>query len=157
MLLASANQTDRSASDFPVSASLVSKPVLESKLLETLLHALNPTAASAESGEPVNDTIPHGRKLNVLIVEDNATNRRITRTYLEAWGHTVVAAHDGTEAIASFSEGIFDLVLMDLQMPRMDGIAATASIRQMETNGSRVPILALTANVLKGKKINPIP
>ena len=150
VLLASANQTDRSASDFPVSASLVSKPVLESKLLETLLHALNPTAASAESGEPVNDTIPHGRKLNVLIVEDNATNRRITRTYLEAWGHTVVAAHDGTEAIASFSEGIFDLVLMDLQMPRMDGIAATASIRQMETNGSRVPILALTANVLKG-------
>ena len=150
VLLASANQTDRSASDFPVSASLVSKPVLESKLFETLLHALNPTAASAESGEPVNDTIPHGRKLNVLIVEDNATNRRITRTYLEAWGHTVVAAHDGTEAIASFSEGIFDLVLMDLQMPRMDGIAATASIRQMETNGSRVPILALTANVLKG-------
>ena len=150
VLLTSANQTDHSAAAFPSSASLLKKPVRESKLLEILLHALNPAAANAASGEPAADAIPHGRRLNVLIVEDNATNRRITRTYLEAWGHSVVAAHDGTEAIRCFSAGKFDLVLMDLQMPRMDGIAATASIRQIEANGARVPILALTANVLKG-------
>ena len=150
VLLTSANQTDHSTTAFPPSSLLLTKPVRESKLLETLLLALNPAATIAESGHPSADAIPHGRKLNVLIAEDNATNRRITRTYLEAWGHTVVAAHDGNEAIRCFPDGKFDLVLMDLQMPRMDGIAATASIRQMETNGMRVPILALTANVLKG-------
>ena len=150
VLLTSASQADHSAGTFPSCASLLTKPVRESRLLETLLHALNPGAVNVESGEPAANPIPHGRRLNVMIVEDNATNRRITRTYLEAWGHSVVAAHDGTEAIRCFSEGKFDLVLMDLQMPRMDGIAATASIRQMEGSGVRVPILALTANVLKG-------
>jgi CheY-like chemotaxis protein len=150
ILLTSANQTDHSSIAFPGSAALLTKPVREAKLIETLLHPPNPAAESAEPGHSATDATPHGRRLNVLIVEDNATNRRITRTYLEAWGHTVVAAHDGTEAIRCFSDGKFDLVLMDLQMPRMDGIAATASIRQMETSGARVPILALTANVLKG-------
>ena len=150
ILLTSANQTDHSTSAFPASAALFTKPVREAKLIETLLQALNPGAKSTEPGQPATHATPHGRRLNVLIVEDNATNRRITRTYLEAWGHTVVAAHDGTEAIRSFSAGKFDLVLMDLQMPRMDGIAATASIRQIEASGARVPILALTANVLKG-------
>ncbi|MEO6741593.1 MAG: response regulator [Chthoniobacteraceae bacterium] len=150
VLLTPASQADHSAGKFPSSASLLTKPVRESKLLETLLHALNPGAVNVESGAPTANPIPHGRRLNVMIVEDNATNRRITRTYLEAWGHTVVAAHDGNEAIRCFSEGRFDLILMDLQMPRMDGIAATASIRQMEASGTRVPILALTANVLKG-------
>ncbi len=150
VLLTSANQTDHTGAEFPASATLLTKPVREGKMLETLLRALNPASERIEAGEAAVEASPHGRRLNVLIVEDNATNRRITRTYLEAWGHTVVAAHDGTEAIRRFSDGKFDLVLMDLQMPRMDGIAASASIRQMETSGARVPILALTANVLKG-------
>ena len=151
VLLTSANRTDLSALALPSGASLVSKPVRESKLLETLLRALEPGGGNAtELTHPDATPIPHGRRLNVLIVEDNATNRRIIRTYLEAWGHTVVAAHDGTDAVRFFAAEKFDLVLMDLQMPRMDGIAATASIRQMEASGCRVPIVALTANVLKG-------
>ena len=150
ILLTSANQTNLSSPAFPIFAALLTKPVREAKLIELLLHPPNPGADSAEPGQAATDAKQHGRRLNVLIVEDNATNRRITRTYLEAWGHTVVAAHDGTEAVRCFSDGKFDLVLMDLQMPRMDGIAATASIRQIEASGARVPILALTANVLKG-------
>jgi signal transduction histidine kinase/DNA-binding response OmpR family regulator/HPt (histidine-containing phosphotransfer) domain-containing protein len=150
VLLTSANQTDAPALTPGASASMICKPVREVKLLGTLLHALDPIAANPERGHSAADTVPHGRKLEVLIVEDNATNRRITRTYLEAWGHTVTAAHDGPEAVRVFAEKKFDLVLMDLQMPRMDGIAATASIRQMEAAGARVPIIALTANVLKG-------
>ena len=148
VLLASASRTDLPA--LPAFTSLISIPIREAKLLEALLRPRGHSVANSETGHPGAQTIPHGRKLNILIVEDNATNRRITRTYLEAWGHTVVAAHDGTDAIRSFPEGKFDLVLMDLQMPRMDGIAATASIRQMEASGERVPIIALTANVLKG-------
>ena len=151
VLLTSANRTDLSTLALPSAASLVSKPVRESKLLETLLRALEPGGGDAtERTHPDAFTLPHGRRLNVLIVEDNATNRRIIRTYLEAWGHTVVAAHDGTDAVRFFAAEKFDLVLMDLQMPRMDGIAATASIRQMEASGCRVAIVALTANVLKG-------
>ncbi len=153
ILLTSANHTDLSAASLPPAASTISKPIRESKLLATLLHALNPSASNAvgaDGSQHAPNANPHGRRLNILIVEDNATNRRITRTYLEEWGHTVVAAHDGTDAVRVFSAGKFDLVLMDLQMPRMDGIAATASIRQMEEAGTRVPIIALTANVLKG-------
>ncbi len=150
VLLTSANHADGSAPSPGPSASMLCKPIREMKLLGTLLHALDPSVENGEPGLPVPDAVPHGRKLHILIAEDNATNRRITRTYLEAWGHTVTAAHDGIEAVRCFSEGKFDLVLMDLQMPRMDGIAATASIRQHEAVGSRVPIIALTANVLKG-------
>ena len=150
VLFTSASRTDLST--LALSASLVSKPIRESKLRETLLRAAESCSASDTATTPGAQTIPHGRKLNILIVEDNATNRRITRTYLEGWGHTVVAAHDGTDAVSCFSEEKFDLVLMDLQMPRMDGIAATASIRQMEASGTRVPIIALTANVLKGAR-----
>ena len=150
VLLTSANQTDISTLALRPSTSIISKPVRESKLLEVLLHALNPDAANATSPDARPNDTPHGRKLSVLIVEDNATNRRINRTYLEAWGHTVTTANDGTDAIRCFATDRFDLILMDLQMPRMDGIAATATIRQMETSGTRVPIIALTANVLKG-------
>ncbi len=149
VLLTSANYTALSTATSPA-GSTISKPIRESKLLATLRQALNPAAASAEGNAPAPNENPHGRRLNILIVEDNATNRRITRTYLEEWGHTVVAAHDGTDAVRAFSAEKFDLVLMDLQMPRMDGIAATASIRQMEAAGTRVPIIALTANALKG-------
>ncbi len=151
VLLTSANRTDVSTLALPSSAALVSKPVREGKLLETLRRALEPGGADAtDRAHPDAITIPHGRILNVLIVEDNATNRRIIRTYLEAWGHRVIAAHDGADAVRSFAAEKFNLVLMDLQMPRMDGIAATASIRQNEASSSRVPIIALTANVLKG-------
>ncbi len=150
ILLTSSGWTDFSALMLPPGTSLISKPVRENKLIEALLRATEPVSVNAESAHTDAAPIPHGRRLNILIVEDNATNRRITRTYLEAWGHTVVAAHNGAEAIRSFSAETFDLVLMDLQMPRMDGIAATVSIRQMETKGTRIPIIALTANVLKG-------
>jgi CheY-like chemotaxis protein/HPt (histidine-containing phosphotransfer) domain-containing protein len=95
---------------------------------------------------------PHGRRLRVLVAEDNATNQRIVRTHLEAWRHLVVCANDGEEAVGLFREQSFDLVFMDMQMPKMDGIAATKLIREMEKDGNHVPIVALTANVLKGAR-----
>jgi signal transduction histidine kinase/CheY-like chemotaxis protein len=129
----------------------ITKPVREAKLRDALLRAANAgSGAAAVPGMASAGGSPHGHRLKILIAEDNATNRRIIRTYLEAWGHTVVAAKDGPDAVRAFAEGGFHLVLMDLQMPRMDGIAATASIRQSEGHTARVPIIALTANVLKG-------
>ena len=86
----------------------------------------------------------------MLVAEDNSTNQRIVRTHLESWGHIVMTADDGVEAVEAFAKQDFDLIFMDLQMPRMDGIAAAVTIRQREKAGQHIPIIALTANVLKG-------
>jgi signal transduction histidine kinase/CheY-like chemotaxis protein/HPt (histidine-containing phosphotransfer) domain-containing protein len=151
ILLVSAGRAGDDLAQFPAGATLLAKPVRGCKLHEILDAALLPGGQLLQPQLPDGKgSSAHGRALRVLIAEDNATNRRIVRTHLEAWGHSVVAATDGTEAVTLFARERFDLVLMDLQMPRMDGIAATACIRQGEKPGTRVPILALTANVLKG-------
>jgi CheY-like chemotaxis protein len=95
---------------------------------------------------------PHGRRLRILVAEDNSTNRRIVSSHLRNWGHEVHLSCDGEEAVAKFDCLPFDLILMDLQMPRLDGTAATRVIREHEKAKKlrRTPIIALTANVLKG-------
>jgi CheY-like chemotaxis protein len=87
--------------------------------------------------------------LRVLLAEDNMVNRRLVTRMLEKRGHTVAAVEDGREAVAAFDTAKFDLALMDLQMPIMDGLEATAAIREREkTTGARLPIIALTAHSL---------
>ncbi len=95
------------------------------------------------TGEPDATPTLTGR---VLIVDDNATNRTVARTLVELFGCTVETADDGVEAVRSVSHGRFDAVLMDINMPRMDGLAATRAIRDLPSPMSRVPIIALTAN-----------
>jgi PAS domain S-box-containing protein len=98
---------------------------------------------------------PHGesRSLCVLVAEDNAVNRRLLVTMLEKHGHSVAVAHDGREALDRFAERRFDLILMDVQMPEMDGLVATVAIRQQESpSGRHVPIVALTAHAMTGDR-----
>lgn len=150
VLLLSAARRDEVPASLKVFAQLI-KPARARKLRLALENALLPQRAPAPvPAAPISSEVPHGRRLRVLVAEDNATNQRIVRTHLEAWGHVVVGANDGSEAIERLSHEAFDLIFMDLQMPRMDGIAATQAIRKKETGDEHIPIVALTANVLKG-------
>ena len=95
-----------------------------------------------------------GRRLNVLIVEDNAVNQLVIDELLRGFGHTTVLAENGQMALDRVAEGNIDLVLMDCQMPVMDGFEATRRLRELEAgqNLPRLPIIAVTANAIKGDR-----
>jgi signal transduction histidine kinase/CheY-like chemotaxis protein len=93
------------------------------------------------------------KKLRVLLVEDNAVNQKIASRFLEREGHHVTLAADGRQALAAIAGENFDVVLMDVQMPEMDGFEATAAIRAQERNtGERLPIIAMTAHAMAGDR-----
>ncbi len=133
--------------------TFVSKPVRRADLRAALLRALGlssgPAAAAATGSQPLEDG--PGPPLRILLAEDNLVNQHLARKLLQRRGHDVAVAADGHEAVALFDQQPFDVVLMDVQMPGMDGFEATAAIRarQAET-GRRVPVIALTAHAMKG-------
>jgi signal transduction histidine kinase/CheY-like chemotaxis protein len=93
------------------------------------------------------------RTLRILVAEDNKVNQRLVLRLLEKAGHSAELANNGREAVAMLDQGVFDVVLMDLQMPELGGIEATAVIREHEKRtGARVPIYALTAHAMKGDR-----
>jgi CheY-like chemotaxis protein len=93
------------------------------------------------------------RPLRILLAEDHAVNRRLAQRLLEKQGHTVIPAEDGRQALAVLAREAIDLVLMDVQMPFMDGLEATRAIREREKAGaSRIPIIALTAHAMTGDR-----
>jgi len=130
-----------------ISAStLVSKPVHRDALHEALAAAIGaPWAADAKAAQPSATTEAIGGG-HVLLVEDEPVNAAVAQGYLSALGCTSVWVEEGPEAIARSSAERFDLILMDLSMPIMDGFATAALIRQREGAGRRVPIVALTAH-----------
>jgi len=95
-------------------------------------------------------SLPPEKALRILLVEDNRVNQKLAVRMLEKRGHNVVLAENGQRALDLFAESSFDLILMDVQMPGMDGLEATAQIRAQEKfAGGHVPIIALTAHALK--------
>ena len=136
-------------------ASYLTKPVRQSLLLEAVLSVL---AISKRAIVPpvvvkrqtINDA---HRPLNVLVAEDNAVNRMLVTALLTKRGHTVRTASNGREALVAVNDAEFDIVLMDVQMPEMDGLEATAAIRELEgVTGAHVQIIALTAHAMKGDR-----
>jgi PAS domain S-box-containing protein len=111
----------------------------------------NEAAEPAPYREKEERMIPRG--FRILLAEDNPVNERLARRLLEKRGHVVVVAANGREALARLDEGSFDVVLMDVQMPQMDGLEATAAIRARErVSGRHLPIIAMTAHAMKGDR-----
>ncbi len=140
-------------------AAVLTKPVKQSELASAILKALDGSqeCAAAESiacGRIESSGVPRkSGALSILLVEDNATNRLLAETLLEKKGHSVMTAHNGKEALAVLAERSFHVVLMDVQMPEMDGFEATTHIRARErTTGKHVPIVAMTAHAMKGDR-----
>ncbi len=133
----------------------LTKPIKQSTLLDSIVKAF---AIESQMGDelvqnpapPIDGT---RRKLHILVAEDNPINQRLVTGLLAKRGHTTESAQDGRQAVAWLDNETFDLVLMDVQMPGMDGFEATAAIRDKERSGeARLPIVAMTANAMKGDR-----
>jgi PAS domain S-box-containing protein len=131
----------------------MTKPVIASELLNEMLHQFG-RFTTAKLPQPPNATPPwQVQPRRVLLVEDNEINRRVAVGMMRSRGHQVVIAENGQEAVNALAEQEFDVVLMDMQMPVMDGYEATAEIRKREhQTGGHIPIVAMTAEALKGDR-----
>lgn len=154
IVLSSAGNTEGSARCRTLGiAHCLIKPVKQSELLDSIVATLG--VATAE--EPVPQASPQRRDyvapLRVLLAEDGLVNQKVAVSLLEQRGHEVTVANNGQEALVALDGGAFDVVLMDVQMPTMDGFEATARIRQKEAGtGRHIPIIAMTAHAMKGDR-----
>ena len=142
-------RTDRAAID-----DYLIKPVGQTALLHTLRSVIGEHGGEDRTpAAPVQAPTRAARALDVLVAEDNPVNRRLAQHLLERRGHVAHFVENGREALAALEQRDFDLVLMDLQMPEMDGFETTAAIRASERGGTRtLPIVALTAHAMQGDR-----
>ncbi len=143
-------------------AAYVVKPVTPSELWDAMMTALGRGGSvSREAVKPEQGTngasasifIPGGRRYRILLAEDNPINQMLAVRLLEQEGHSVTVAGNGLQALAVLEQAPFDLALMDIQMPEMDGFETTAAIREQERATERhLPIIALTAHAMKGDR-----
>jgi two-component system sensor histidine kinase/response regulator len=162
MMLTSAGHRGDAArcKELGVSAYLL-KPIRQSELREAIARVLGakqrPGVIPLVTRFSLHDARDSADVLRVLVVEDNPVNQRLATRLLEKRGHRVVLAANGREAVDAIEREAFDLVLMDVQMPEMDGLEATAVIRQREQTTQRhQPIIALTAHAMKGDQLRCI-
>ncbi len=132
----------------------LTKPIRRQELLSTMLSALHAAPSEFSGPTPTRQTVGLPKqKLRVLLTEDNFVNQRLAVRLLEKRGHTIVIANNGSEAIAALNRQAFDVLLMDVQMPDMDGFEATKIVRGLERErGGHIPIIAMTALAMKGDR-----
>jgi CheY-like chemotaxis protein len=142
-------------------AVCLTKPIRQSDLLDAIASVFGLPVLREEPQEAPGEPPAAGirRPLHILLAEDNAVNQRLAVRMLEKRGHSVVVANNGDEALAAWQMERFDLILMDVQMPEMDGFEATAAIREAERQygnqsgtAAHVPIVALTAHAMMGDR-----
>jgi two-component system sensor histidine kinase/response regulator len=174
VMLTSPSRPHEAARCRDLNVAHATRPVLPAQLAEAVRAALGaspgaqltrmPTTAQAAHTTPANkipnkvkDSSPSAQEppLRILLAEDNLVNQKVAAAILERRGHTVTIACTGVEALAALDREEFDLVLMDAQMPEMDGFEASGAIRDREKasgSGRRLPIIALTANAMSGDR-----
>jgi len=133
----------------------ISKPVKPSELKNSILNVLGlaPKALQEEATGPEAGVLPARTAYRILIAEDNLVNQRVAIYMLEKQGHQVKGVMNGEEALAALEKENFELILMDVQMPKMDGFQATQRIRAKENEtGLHIPIIAMTAHAMKGDR-----
>jgi two-component system sensor histidine kinase/response regulator len=136
-------------------AAYLIKPVLQADLFDALLQVLSSHDGFRPPTEVITrHTLREGRlPLRILLAEDNLVNQKLASRLLENQGHVVVVAPDGAQALQTLEKQSFDLVLMDAQMPVMDGFECTGAIRRLEQNtGAHIPIIAMTAHAMVGDR-----
>jgi CheY-like chemotaxis protein len=136
-------------------SAYLAKPTGMSELKKILQRALGnlPVKPDAGSGAARQPLPAAARKLKILLAEDNIVNQRLAVRLLEKRGHSITVAPDGQQALAALESEVFDVVLMDMQMPGMNGFEATAAIRAREREtGSRQRIIAMTAHAMRGDR-----
>lgn len=128
------------------------KPIKQSDLFNALVDTIGSKSKSPIAALPEADSMP---PLNVLLAEDGLANQKLAIGLLKRWGHSVTVVENGADAVAAWASGIYDVILMDVQMPVMDGLEAAKSIRTRESESnskSRIPIIAVTAHAMTGDR-----
>ena len=165
IMLSSACESGASArcQELGISAYMT-KPVMQKMLFDAIVAAIHPRQSASgssvsakpapiQSGDVPSRTNTFPAELKILVAEDNRINQKVTRAMLESEGHEVTVVENGRLAVDEAARHKYDLVLMDIQMPEMDGLTATEDIRRHEqSNGGHVPIVAMTAHAMKGDR-----
>jgi len=131
----------------------LTKPVKQSELFDEIVTALAKKTSKHKTSENVDQAVTSPAAMRILVAEDNPVNQTLAMRILEKLGHHVTLAINGREALDKSRSSDFDLVLMDVQMPHLDGLEATKLIRVAEKDtGKHVPIIAMTAHAMKGDR-----
>jgi CheY-like chemotaxis protein len=138
-------------------AAYLLKPIRQAELRDAIVRVLTPKdqagAAPMITRHNVNDASVPAKSLDILLAEDNPVNQKLAIRLLEKRGHRVIVVGNGKEALTALEKRSFDLVLMDVQMPEMDGLQATALLREREKlSGHHQVVVAMTALVMKGDR-----
>jgi two-component system, sensor histidine kinase and response regulator len=155
LVLSSSGQSSETArrQELGINAALT-KPIKQADLWKAIMQALGmPLSADARAEPAGEEGSQQRRQLRVLLAEDNLVNQKLAVRLLERRGHQVTVANNGREALELLKQQPFDCILMDVQMPEMDGYEATTAIRREEiTTGKHIPIIAMTAYAMKGDR-----
>ncbi len=157
MMLSSANHQEDAARCRELGvATYLTKPIKQSSLLDAIMTTLSPAFGLEDresTMEEKSSLVRRRGSLRILLAEDNLVNQKVAVRLLEKRGHRVEVAGNGRQALEALERGRFDAILMDVQMPEMDGFEATAAIRAREqAGGEHTPIIAMTAHALKGDR-----